>query len=105
MKVYLAGTMSSRKRDRGDADFTFHRAALEKQGHTVIDPREIGGTGGDWHAAMRRDAAALTTADAVAVIPDVATTDRGVWVEVMLALNLGLPVVGADSPWFKEPTT
>ncbi len=101
MKIYLAGTMSSRKHDRGDSDFTRWSKQLTGYGHTVIDPRNVGGLGGSWHAAMRRDVAALATCDAIAVIPGVADTDRGVWEEIKVALMLGLPVVSADSPWFE----
>ena len=102
MRVYLAGTMSSRVPDRNVSAFDRWSKRLRECGHEVIDPREVGGYGGDWHAAMRRDVAALSTCDAVAVIPGVADTDRGVWMEVTLAFNLGLPVTGADSPWFSN---
>jgi hypothetical protein len=100
MKVYLAGSMSSRYPDRGAAAMDHHINRLRELGHEVVDPRAVGGDGGRWHAAMRRDIAALALCDAVAVAPGVADSDRGVWVEVNVALTLGIPVVGADSPWF-----
>lgn len=104
MRVYLCGSMSSRYPDRGDALFSEHHALLAKQGHEVVDPRVVGGVGGSWHRAMRLDIAALAACDAVAVIPGVANTDRGVWIEINVALALGIPVVGADSPWFTTGT-
>lgn len=103
MKVYLAGSMSSRYHDRNAAAFARWSAALAALGHVVSDPTKIAGAAGsDWHAAMRLDVAALASCEAVAVVPGVAETDRGVLVEIGLALTLGLPVAAADSPWFAE---
>jgi nucleoside 2-deoxyribosyltransferase len=101
MKIYLSGSMSSRYFDRNKANFERYKAILEEQRHEVIDPHDIGGEGGSWHTAMRKDIAAMCECDAVAVIPDYADTDRGVIYEINMAIHLGLPVISADSPWFK----
>ncbi len=93
-RVYLAGPMTGQPED-GYPAFHAAAAALRARGYDVVNPAELNPVRGEpWDTYLRRDLPALVTCEAVAVLPGWMVS-RGAQLELIVAHELGLPVVDA----------
>lgn len=68
-RIYLSGPMSGLPEHNYPA-FNAAAARLRAQGHDVVNPAELNPDAStDWHACLRRDIAALTTCNTLALMP------------------------------------
>lgn len=96
LRVYLSGPMSGLPEHNRPA-FHAAAAALRALGYDVVNPSEINPpSNATWEQCLRKDVAALTTCDAVALLPGWEASS-GAHVEVHLAHRLGLWVVALEA--------
>lgn len=104
MRYYVAGPMTNVE----DWNFpAFHEAArrLRLLGHEVINPadNDNGDTSHDRAHYMRQDIGHVLAVEGVAVLPGWQNS-RGAKLEVLLAIELGLPIIDAETLEPIKPT-
>lgn len=90
-RIYLSGPMSGLPEHNYPA-FNAAAARLRAQGHDVVNPAELNPDAStDWHACLRRDIAALTTCNTLALMPGWEHS-QGAHLELDVAHRLGLHI-------------
>lgn len=94
-RIYISGPMTGLP----DLNFPAFNAAAERlrrQGHSVVNPAEIGSEPGrDWVDYMKADIKALCDCDALALLPGWQNS-KGAHLELHLAHRLGLEIGTVD---------
>jgi len=104
MRYYIAGPMTAMPEWNFPA---FHEAALRLRllGHEVVNPadNDNGDTSHPREHYMRQDIGHVLSVEGVAVLPGWQRS-RGAKLEVLLAIELGLPIIDAITLEPVEPT-
>lgn len=90
-RIYISGPMTGEPELNFPA---FHAAAarLRSCGHDVVNPAELNtDPSADWHSCLRKDIAALTTCDALALLPRWQKSS-GAQLELHIAHRLGMEI-------------
>ena len=95
--VYISGKISGLA-DKNAPAFEAAEKMLTERGYKTINPLKLYPDGIElsWEHYMRNDIKVLMDCHMVAVLPDWEQS-RGATIEVHLALDLGIPVVYADT--------
>lgn len=99
--LYIAGPMSGLP-DFNYAAFEDARARLKTAGYAVLCPTDVSNDppgSHAWEYYMRRTLKQVLDADAIATLPDAATS-RGAMTEIMVARQLGMNVRSVEW-WLK----
>lgn len=94
-RLYLSGPMTGIP-DHNFPAFNAEAARLRGKGYDVVNPVDINADQqADWHACLRRDIAALTTCDAIALLPGWQGS-AGAHLEMHIAHRVGMAIHFAE---------
>ena len=95
-RVYVAGKITGETRMNVLAKFASAEILLKEQGYEVINPlRVVNNWESTWQEAMRKCIKSLMDCDAIFLLPCVGHS-KGARIELKLAMNLGLELIGHD---------
>ena len=94
-RLYLSGPMSGLP-DSNVPTFNAEAERLRARGYEVVNPAENGlPADSAWATHMRADIAAMMTCDELVYLPG-SFNSRGAWIEMELAMNLGMPMTSLN---------
>lgn len=92
-KIYIAGKVTGEPIDKCTMKFGTAQIAIEKLGHTAINPLEVvGDWKTPWHVAMRKCIKALMDCDAIFMLKD-SKDSPGAKLEYELAQKLNMEII------------